>query len=285
MKIIATGLSGLVGSRIKELLPFEFEEISRANGIDVLNSEKIQSFFSASDAPIVFHLAGKADVDGCEKDKDLKENGQAWKMNVLGTQNIIDACKKTGKKIVYISTDFAFDGTKQEYSEDDIPNPINWYAVTKIEGEKIVQNSQIPYLILRIAYPYRARFDKKTDFMRAMKSRLEQNMETAAITDHVFTPTFIDDIAHAFSVLIEKNAIGVYHVVGSQSLSPYDAAILIAKEFGFNPSFIKPVLLQEFFKDRAPRPFHLKLRNDKITQLGVHMRSFEEGLQEIKKQL
>ena len=133
---------------------------------------------------IVLHMAAKTNVDGCEEDKardkeileykDPQKQEQAWMeektawtINVFGTQNIIDACQKTNKKLIYISTDFVFDGTKKAYSEEDKPNPINWYAKTKYEGEKIIQNSGLDYVIARIAYPYRAFFERK-DFVRAI---------------------------------------------------------------------------------------------------------------------
>src|SRR3989344_9155773 len=162
MKILGTGLTGLVGSRIVELLSdsYEFENISRNTGVDITDKEKIIEKIKSSDAAIVLHLAAKTDVDGCEKDKALGEIGDAWKINVEGTRNVADACRESRKKLIYVSTDFVFDGTREAYAEDDTPNPINWYGKTKYEGEKIVQNLLTPWLIVRIAYPYRASFAK-----------------------------------------------------------------------------------------------------------------------------
>ncbi|MGH7246392.1 MAG: SDR family oxidoreductase, partial [Candidatus Levyibacteriota bacterium] len=145
--IIGTGISGLVGSRITELLSadFSFEEISRSTGIDITDNRSVLQKISSSNSPFVLHLAAKADVDGCELDKPLGVNGDAWKINVIGTKNIADACLQTGKKLLYISTDFVFDGEKADgYTEEDMPNPINWYAETKYEGEKIVSALSSP---------------------------------------------------------------------------------------------------------------------------------------------
>jgi dTDP-4-dehydrorhamnose reductase len=286
VKILVTGLTGLVGSRIAELLSarHEFENISRSTGVDIENKESVLSAISASDAQIVLHLAAKTNVDGCETDKSLGETGEAWRINVEGTRNVAEACLKTNKKLIYFSTDFVFDGTKEAYSEEDIPNPVNWYAKTKYEGEKIVQDLKTPWIIARIAYPYRANF-VRPDFFRAILNRLKNNEPVSAVTDHIFTPTFIDDIAFALDILIRSNSQGIFHVVGSQSLTPFAAANLIADEFELDKSKISKITRADFFSNRATRPFQLSLKNDKITKLGIEMRTFDGGLREMKTQI
>lgn len=289
MKILGTGLDGLVGSRIVELLndKYEFENLSISTGVDVTDRNTVLAKIKNSDAQIVFHLAAKTNVDGCELDKPLGEKGNAWNINVAGTQNVADAISQSNKKLIYISTDFVFDGKNPPaggYSEEDIPNPLNWYAQTKYEGEKVVQNLKTPWIIARIASPYRASFER-LDFARAILKRLQEGLPVAGVTDHIFTPTLIDDIVFALEELIKNNSQGIFHVTGSQSLTPYDSAILIAKEFGLDSSKITQTTRAEFFKNRAPRSFQLALKNDKIEKLGVEMKTFEEGLKEIKSQV
>ncbi len=288
MKILGTGMRGLIGSRIIELLKdkYEFENLDRTSGVDITNREKILEVLMASDAKIVLHLAAKTDVDGCEKDKELAEFGDAWKINVEGTRNVSEACLKSGKKIIYVSTDFVFDGKIEEgefYSEEDIPNPINWYAKTKYEGEKIIQELN-DWIIIRLAYPYRASFEKN-DFMRVILNRLKQNQPVVAITDHIFCPTFIDDVANAIDKLLETDSRGIFHAVGGQCLTPYEAAGEIARQFNLDNALISKTTREEFFKDRAARPFRLALKNDKIGKLGVSMKTFEQGLKAMKTQL
>ena len=289
MKILGTGLTGLVGSRVVELLgdKYQFENISRSVGIDVENKDAVLSKIKTSDAQIVLHLAAKTDVDGCEKDKVLGQSGEAWKINVEGTRNIADACSQTNKKLIYISTDFVFDGENPPvdgYAEEDTPNPINWYAQTKYEGEKIVQELKTPWIIARIAYPYRASF-VKLDFFRAILQRLQKGETVLGVSDNIFNPTFIDDVALALDVLTNNNSQGIFHVVGDQSLTPHEAALLIAKTFSLDQNLISKTTGAEFFKDRAKRSFQLRLKNDKIEKLGVRMKTFEEGLREIKSQI
>lgn len=289
-KIIGLGLGGLIGSRITQLLggKYEFVSLSRSTGVDITKKETLDVIKTYKDANFVLHFAAKADVDGCEKDKDLGLNGDAWKINVGGTRNVSEICRETGKKMIYVSTDFVFDGQKPEeesYSEEDRPSPINWYAKTKYEGEKAVKGSGADCIIVRIAYPYRAKHDVKKDFVRVIWDKLNDDLEIKAVTDHIFCPTFIDDLAFALDKLIENDEAGIYHVVGSSAISPYGAALKIADIFGLNKDKIRKTTREEFFKDRAPRPYNLNLKNDKIKGLGVRMRGFEEGLVEIKEQL
>lgn len=285
MKILGTGLTGLVGSRIVEFLSdkYEFE----SSEVDITAKDEIFKKIQTSKASIVLHLAAKTDVDSCELDKELKDEGEAWRVNVLGTENVVLACSQTNKKLIYISTDFVFDGKNPPaggYSEEEVPNPINWYGQTKYEGEKIIQGSNTHWTIVRIAYPYRAYF-KRNDFARSIISKLQRGEKIAAVTDHVMTPTFIDDIAGALETLIFKNKTGIFHLVGSQFISPFEAAVLISEVFNFDKNLIQKRTRGEYFKNRTQRPFNLSLRNDKIRQSGVKMRTFEEGLWEIKKQL
>ena len=288
-QIIGLGLSGLVGSRITDLLAdqYEFVSLSHSERIDITKPESL-NVIKQFRADYVLHLAAKTDVDGCEIDKSLGQEGDAWKINVLGTKNVANICRETGKKIIYFSTDFVFDGEKPEnesYSEEDSPNPLNYYAKTKYEGEKEVMASGAEYVILRIAYPYRAKFEAKKDFVRAIKERLEGGGEIKAVKDHIFCPTFIDDLADVVDLLIAKDASGIYHSAGSQPLSPYDSALKIAEIFNLNKNLISKTTREEFFQNRAKRPFNLNLENGKISELGMEMKSFDEGLREIKKQL
>lgn len=289
-KILGTGLTGLVGSRIVELLSdqYEFENLSYENGIDITNKDQVEKIVVDSPAGVVLHLAAKTDVDGCEKDKPLGINGDAWKINVEGTRNLVEACEKSGKKIIYISTDFVFDGKNPPvggYSEEDLPKPINWYAKTKHEAEKLVQSSSMPSLICRIAFPYRANFVGKKDFVAAIRAKLENKEKIAVVEDELVTPTFIDDLASAIEMLIKNNCTGVYHLVGSSFHTPVKAAEMVADTFALDKNLIEKITRKEYYEGRAPRAFSLKLKNDKLTKLGLKMLTFEEGLEKIKSQL
>ncbi len=283
-KVFITGGTGMVGSRIIELLEdkYKFTNLSRERGVDIADFQSLKMVREDREHDFFIHVAAKADVDGCEKDKKDGERGDAYKINVLGTKNVADACLAGKKKLIYISTDFVFDGDivpDGGYKETDVPCPMNWYAETKYRGEKEVEQSGVQYVIARISYPYRKEFDPKKDFARAIRDRLKDDKSVIAVTDHIMTPTFIDDIARALYKLVEKDANGIYHVTGEQSLSPYEAALIIADRFGFDKGLIGKTTRAEFFKGKAYRPFNMTMNNNKIKSLGVQMSRFEDTLQ------
>lgn len=283
MKILGTGLSGLVGSRVTQLLSpeFTFENLSLETGVDITDKTSVDTYFAKSAAPWVFHMAAFTDVQGAEKERALGEQSTAWKVNVMATQHIADTCKRLGKKLLYIDTDYAFDGKKKSYSEEDTPHPLGWYAVTKSEGAKRVLASG--GLVIRISNPYRANPVGKKDFVHKMLERMQAGQQVTAPTDQVFTPTFIDDIAAALRVLVRLGASGIYHVVGSP-LSPFEAANIIAEVFGCDTALVQKSTFAAMFADRAPVPQYAALKNDKIQSLGVDMQSFAQGIAEVKKQ-
>lgn len=288
-KVFGIGISGLIGTRIMELLSdrYEFQNLSIDTGVDITKPESLSVMENDTEHEIVLLLAAKADVDACERDKELGKEGGAWKINVEGARNVVTACKKQNKYLIYISTDFVFGGDAPDtgYTEDDVPSPVNWYGQTKYEAEKIVSSSGIPYSIVRLAYPYRTPFPLKKDLVQVFLTRLQEGVPLRGVTDHIMTPTFVDDFANALNVLLKDKRTGIYHVTGSDSLTPYEAILKIGKVFGLPTDKVERTTREEYFKGKAPRPFNLAMNNDRIEQLNVRMRGFEEGLLELKKQL
>ena len=285
-KVITIGGSGLIGSRLTELLSksFVFKDLSRKDGVDITSYQTLKVIENDTEFSFVLLLAAKADVDGCEKDKEMGKKGDAWRINVEGVRNVANACLKANKKLIYISTDFVFDGENTPeggYSEVDAPRPLNWYATTKYEGELALMGTGAKYIIARTAYPYRKEFAAKSDFVRTIGNRLKNGKEVTAVADHLMSPTYIDDFAFAIQNLIQTDSEGIFHVTGGTSLSPFEAAILIAKKIGADLHLVKKTTRAEFFKDRAVRPFNLSMKNDKISRLGTSMLSFQEGIAKV----
>ena len=141
------------------------------------------------------------------------------------------------------------------------------------------------YLIIRTAFPYRAdAFELKKDFAHIFLGLLEKKEPFSVVADALITPTFVDDFSMAVKTLLDKKEeTGIFHVVGSQSLSAYDAVLLLAKEFGFDQSLVGKNKAEEFYKGRAPRPYNSILNNDKIQALGIKMSTFAEGIKELKR--
>jgi len=276
LKIALTGADGLVGSRIVELLNnyFNFIPLPQAK-MDITDVQNVQNVLKEIEFDIFLHLAAYTNVAGAETNKEL-----CFKVNVDGTKNVFDVIQSKGKKFIYISTDFVFDGKTPPYFEDSVPNPIAVYAASKYEGEKIVKDKA---MIVRIAYPYRATFEPKRDFFRTFKSYLEQKKQLTMIADSLMTPTFIDDIAYGLKYLFNNFTPEIYHLVGSQSLSPYQAALKIAETFALDKSLIGKTTYDKYIKDKVALPKLADIRSKKNN--FWKMKSFEEGLEEIKKQL
>ncbi|MBI5122384.1 sugar nucleotide-binding protein [Candidatus Roizmanbacteria bacterium] len=276
LKIALTGADGLVGSRIVELLKndFEFTPIPQSQ-MDITNRNQVFNVLKNLDYDIFFHLAAYTNVSGAETNKEL-----CFKINVDGTKNVFDVVKSQGKKFIYISTDFVFDGTNPPYFEDSQPSPTSIYASSKYEGEKIVRDQ---VMIVRIAYPYRAHFELKKDFFRTFKSYLEQKKPLSMITNSSMTPTFIDDIAFGLKYLFNNYSPEIYHLVGADSLSPYNACLMVAEKFNLDKSLIGKTTYREYVKGKSRLPQFATIKSKKNN--FWKMKTFAEGLEEIKKQL
>ncbi|MDP1721749.1 MAG: SDR family oxidoreductase [Candidatus Gottesmanbacteria bacterium] len=280
MNIIGTGLSGLVGSRVTKLLTpeFQFENLSLETGIDITQKDVVMEKIASSDASWIFHFAARTDLDASEKERDLGEASNTWRVNVGGTRNIVEAAQKFKKRVLYLSTDFVFDGNTGPYTEESTPSPMSWYATTKYEGEKLVARLGESGLILRIAFPYGSAPSVRPDFVQRIKDQLAAGETVVAVTDQRITPTYIDDIVGVIHALVKSVASGIYHAVGSQALSPFEAAILIADTLHLDKSTIAPTSWALYYKNRAPRPLRAVLQTLKIESLGLSMIPFHEGV-------
>ena len=292
-KIIGTGLSGLVGSRIVELLSdkFEFVDFSLDSGVNVLDVASLTTAFEKNkDAIAVLHLAAFTDTNAAWEQKG-NTSAICYQLNVEGTRNILNLAQKYNQQFIYISTDFIFDGNKTTpYLETDIPNPIEWYGETKYLGEKVILDSGYSnYNISRITYPYRSNFEPKVDIIRKVLTKLQNNEPVKMFSDQICTYTFIDDIAKALEYFIDNKTTGTYHLVGSSSHSPYEMCLEVAKAFNLDQSLISTSSLEEYIKSQpeGSRPWQKTLitSNEKIKSLGLNFKTLAEGLEEVKHQM
>lgn len=280
IKVGISGSTGLIGTRIIELLQdrFEFVPLLQTE-VDITDKDSTVKAINSMDFDIFLHMAAYTNVDGAEKEKDL-----AYKINVEGTRYVFEAVSAKGKRFIYISTDFVFDGNSPPYYEDSKPHPISYYAETKHQGEQIVNPSAGgKAMIVRFSYPYRARYELKNDFVKSVITSLQERKELKMVTDSSITPTFIDDIAYGLRYLFTHFSPGIIHLVGTDSMSPFVAGKQIAKTFGLDESLIKPTTFAEYFKDKAKRPLYSEMKSKNNT--FYKMKSFEEGLAEVVKQL
>lgn len=276
-KAIVTGSSGLLGRKLMSELGREYTCVgvskSGENGLKVdISQEAMYNLILKENPEIIFHTAAVSDVDYCEVNQK-----QAWETNVKGTENIIKACERTGAKLIYISSDFVFDGVKGMYKEEDDTNPVNYYGKTKLEAEKVTQHSSLEYVIARPSVIYGGGQRKK--FLAWIVGSLKGGEKITVVDDHYNTPTLVDNLVEMILRLIDEN--GVYHTSGSERINRYEFARKIARAFGLDESLIIPIKMQQL-KQSAKRPEDTSLDTTKIGQLGVKPLNIAEALDTLR---
>ena len=287
--VLATGATGLVGSRFVEMFQDKYNVINLdlTTGVDITQAETFKPFFDDhQDAKVLIHLAAFTDPNKAFAESGDK-TGICYRVNVEGTANIASICQQRGIHLLHVSTDFVFDG-KQEtpYLEESPLSPIEWYGQTKAMAETVVEKSGVSYTIARLSYPYRAHFDAKPDLIQKIRAGLSSDKLYPQFSDSLITPTLIDDIARSFDKIIQLKPSGIFHTVGSDSISPYELAKKVAVSYGFDPALVKEGSLTEYLKS-ASRPFarNVAMFNTKATKiLGLSFATLDQGLAEIKKQ-
>ncbi|MFH0943370.1 MAG: SDR family oxidoreductase, partial [Candidatus Beckwithbacteria bacterium] len=252
------------------------------------DSSQIDQVLSRHQPTTVIHLAAFTDVSKAYEQKN-DQSGLVYRVNVVGTQNLAVACKKYNHYLIHISTDFVFDGSNPSangYIETDIPHPIEWYGETKLLAEQAVQKTLPQAVICRLAFPFRSRFPQKLDLVRNILEKLKTNSLYPMFQDQLITPTFIDDICQVLKLFIQKKPLGIYHVVGSTSLSPFDLATKIAQVFELKAE-IKPGSFKEYLKtDPRPRQQFSQISNAKLkADFNFTMQTIDSALQILKQQL
>ncbi|MFC1627056.1 SDR family oxidoreductase [Patescibacteria group bacterium] len=286
--VIGTGLSGMIGSRLVELYRknFDFVNLDLTTNVDITNKDQVEQALCKHSPTTVINFAAFTDVSKAFEQNGDKQ-GSVYKVNTLGTQNIASSCKTNGHYLIHISTDFIFDGQKNElYTEEDQPKPIEWYGQTKLWAEQEVQKSGCKHAIVRLAFPFRAQFEQKLDLVRTMIEKLKTNSLYPMFSDQIITPTFIDDICQAINLFISKKPTGIYHMTGSTPISPYDLAKKVTQVFNIKADIKKGSFVEYMKKDPRPRQQFLKISNQKLEKdLGLKMKDIDAALVELKKQI
>jgi len=285
LPIFITGASGLIGSRLIELLQdkYKFIPLSYEQGFDITKPLS----WNGQKAKVLIHLAGFTDVNAAHK-QNADRQGACYEINVTGTQNIINFCQENNLRLIHISTDFVFNGKKTTpYTEKDQPSPVEWYGYTKHLAEQAVQESDLDWNIIRLSFPFRKSFSAKKDLVQKIISKLKAKKEINRFIDHFITPTFVDNLAPAFHALLQSNEVKeIFHFTGSSPVSDYELAQTVAKIFGLDTSLIKKSKLDDYIKI-TDRPYQrsLKMSNAKAQKvLGVKFHSLESALKILKEQ-
>lgn len=216
--------------------------------MDITNLAAVRKAFADTTPDVVFHTASLTDVDLCEKDPKL-----AMKVNGEATGFIAKVCKETGSYLVYVSTDYVFDGMRGQYSEEDGPAPINAYGRSKLLGEEEMARYRPRGCVARTSVVYGWGRSYRPNFATWVHSKLAANEQVRVVSDQFASPTLNTHLAKMLLEVAERQMKGVLHVAGSTRINRYEFAVMLAKQFGFNENLITPIQAQAAnWKARRP---------------------------------
>ena len=292
MKLLITGASGLYGSKLAKIASTKgFEVYSGYNkdpptfGIpvqfDVSAKEQVEKTFKKVKPEIVVHAATLTDVDRCETDKQL-----AWKINVEGTRHMVEETRKMEAFLIYISTDYVFNGNKGLYVENSRPDPINYYGFTKLKAEEYVKAMVDKYCIARTSVIFGSvPATGKVNFALWLLNKLKRNEKINIITDQWNSPTLNTNLAEMTIEIVERQLNGVFHLSGATRISRYDFAMLLSKIFAFETNLIHPIKAEDLTMI-AKRPKDSSLNISKAKNLLKNQPiPIHSALKKLKKEL
>jgi len=260
--VAATGTTGMVGRRAKELFPeLGWDPLA----VDITDQAAVDTAVAATPAAVIINLAAYTDVSGARQ-QNGDEDGSCYRINVHGAGNVARACARAGKHFVQVSTDYVFEGDRQgPYLEtDDGDARTDWYGVTKRDAEDLIKETDSGWAIVRLSFPYQRHSDRKPDLVRRIAEQLRTGTITPMFHDQVITPTFTDDAVGLLAEVARTGANGVFHAVGPEWLSPHEVGVRVAQSLGLDATAVPSGSLQDYI-DQGGRPFPKSLRMSRAT--------------------
>lgn len=277
-KILVTGAKGQLGKKIIEMLGNGYDLVlTDSEEMDITDKPKVEKFIKSIKPDFIIHGAAYTRVDDAEEKVDL-----CRKINADGTKNVALAAKDNNTTLLYISTDFVFDGKKKSpYTEEDMPNPESVYAQTKLEGENFIREICPKYYILRTSWLFGELPEGRpgTNFVEAMLKLAKERDSLDVVSDQIGSPTYTGDLVKMIKTIIEKENIpyGTYHISGTGEASWYDFAKEIFKQTNIEID-LKPINSDQY-SQKAKRPSYSYLDKSKIEKaLGIKIRPWQEML-------
>ncbi len=289
-KILVTGASGHLGLNLALLAsgqgykvtgwshskglkntPFESETV------DLTDLSALPGHLTALEPELIIHCAAIANIDIAEKQPELTHRMNAEVPGVMAR-----LAKNMGAKMIHISTDAVFDGTKGNYKEDDPVNPLNAYALSKLHGEHAVAEANPDVAIARVVF-YGWTMNGNRSLAEFFYNNLSAGKTVNGFTDMLFNPMYVRDLAQTLLEMAEANLTGMWHTFGNDTLSKYDFGVAMARVFGLDEGLIKPVLAGELMRD-AQRSIKLSTNSDKLAAaLGHQLPGLMGGLAALKR--
>jgi dTDP-4-dehydrorhamnose reductase len=290
-KVAIIGGSGLLGQYlVAEAVARGHEVVStyhggracpgaRAISLDITNQGAVESLIATEAPDRVLLSAAMTDVDECERKPQM-----AFSINVEGTMNVAAACKHTGASLLYVSTDYVFNGLKgTKYYEFETPDPLSIYSKTKLEGERLAIDSSKRNAVCRVAVLYGwNKLSNKDNFASWIIRSARAGKEVRLFDDQFVTATYTPHCAKVLSEVSERGLKGIFHASGPDCLSRYQMGMIVAEVFGLDKTLLKPSKMADanFMAKRAENSC---LNTENIeAQLDMYMMSFRAGIEDMK---
>lgn len=232
--------------------------------MDITNEEEVQSVITFCEPDVVIHCSAWTAVDAAE---DEENKAKVYALNVTGVENIAKACKKVDAKMVYLSTDYVFDGKGTAPWQPDCTEfaPLNYYGETKLQGEFAIKENLDKYFIVRIAWVFGV---NGKNFIKTMINVGKTHREVRVVNDQIGTPTYTKDLARLLVDMAETGKYGIYHATNEGGyISWYDFCCEFYRQYGLETEVI-PVTTAEYGLFKAARPFNSRLDKSKLVEYG-----------------
>jgi dTDP-4-dehydrorhamnose reductase len=272
MKILITGANGqLAGEFQRALENYSYTVVALdKETLNISDPGVVTVAVSRYNPDIILNCAAYNLVDEAEKDFDT-----AYKVNALGVKNLSFACKKNDVLLVHYSTDYIFDGMKEDfYIEEDKPNPINNYGKSKLSGERFLTEETDKFLLFRVSWVFGA---GKQNFLYKLSEWVKKNRVLNIVCDQISVPTYTKDIVTLTMLAIEKGLRGIYHLTNSGYASRYEVARYFIERLGMD-NLVLPVY-SDYFPVPAKRPYFSAMSNLRLSKdLGVSIPDWKIGI-------
>ena len=264
MKVLVTGVKGQLGyDVVKDLEKRGHQPIGvDRDEMDLMDNEAIRTFILNLKPEAIIHCAAYTAVDKAEEEVET-----CYQINAEAVKVISECAKELDVKLIYISTDYVFDGTKEgEYVETDLPNPINVYGASKLKGEQYVQTLLEKYYIVRIAWVFGV---NGNNFIKTMRRLGAERDELNIINDQVGSPTYTADLAPLLVDMMETDKYGIYHGTNEETCSWYEFANEIFKQSGIEVK-TNPITTDQY-PTAAKRPMNSRMSKAKLKANGFNL--------------
>lgn len=270
MLTVVTGAGGQLGRALVEQLQHSHQIVGLDHTALDVTWPDAEERLAALQPACVVHAAAWTDVDGCARDPQ-----RAFHVNTMGTRRVALACQRLEARMVYISTNEVFDGTRREpYCEDDLPGPVNAYGASKLAGERATRELVRRSFIVRTSWIYGpGGRNFPTKVLELSRTRPELPM----VADEVASPTYTSDLAAAIAHLLEADRPGIYHLTNEGSCSRYEFARAVLDLAGCTDYPLRPIGAAEFPRASRP-PLQTALHNGEAARLGITLRPWREAL-------